>query len=314
MARTRIVLHDDEKLKSVNPESLKILERYKIDMAMRNLSEATQEHYIYDLQQWFIFILDNQENKSVIEITDDDITEFIYFCMQNGNNANRSKTRIATISAFYKFMRKKKFIVNNPTEFIDRPRKCQQILVQTYLTPEQVAIMREKLIENNNIQLRLYAMISLSTMARRTAIASLRWDQVDFENKSIHDVLEKEHKIVDLFFSDEVKCLLQELKRERERKNINDSGYIFFGGRNIGKPINSATINNWCRTIGKMIGIPTLHPHDFRHSGATLLKNAGMNLEDVSTLLSHESTETTKKYYIKEDTRRLSNIKQVFNI
>lgn len=63
-----------------------------------------------------------------------------------------------------------------------------------------------------------------------------------------------------------------------------------------------------------MINIPTLHPHDFRHSGATLLKNAGMSLEDVSTLLSHESTDTTKRYYIKQDIKRLGNAKQVYNI
>lgn len=63
-----------------------------------------------------------------------------------------------------------------------------------------------------------------------------------------------------------------------------------------------------------MIGVPTLHPHDFRHSGATLLKNAGMSLEDVSVLLNHESTDTTKKFYIKQDIRRISSVKNRYNI
>ena len=45
-----------------------------------------------------------------------------------------------------------------------------------------------------------------------------------------------------------------------------------------------------------------------------LLKNAGMSLEDVSVLLSHESTDVTKKYYIKEDTARISTIKRSYNI
>ena len=30
----RICLHDDEKIKAINPESLQVLERYKIDMVM----------------------------------------------------------------------------------------------------------------------------------------------------------------------------------------------------------------------------------------------------------------------------------------
>ena len=307
-------MHDEEKIKKINPESITIYERYKIDMVMRNLSERTQQHYVWDLQQWLIWVLDNQGNKSVLELTDDDITEFLYYCMMQGNNAERIKVRVATISAFYKFMRKKKLIRENPTEFIDRPKRTQRIIQQTYLTPEQVALMREKLISADDLQLRLYAMLSLSTMARVTAIASIRWNQIDLEKKIISGVLEKEGKIVDLYFSDEVKCLLIQLKLQRESKGINDNGYVLRGRMDREKPISTATLNAWCKKIGKLIGVPTLHPHDFRHSGATLLKNAGMSLEDVSILLSHESTDTTKKYYIKQDTARIGNAKQVYNI
>lgn len=311
---SRIVLHDEEKIKKINPESITIFERYKIDMVMRNLSELTQQHYILDLQQWMIWVLDNQGNKSVLELTDDEITEFLYYCMMQGNNAERIKARIATISAFYKYMRKKKLIRENPTEFIDRPKRTQRIVKQTYLTPEQVALMREKLITADDLQLRLYAMLSLSTMARVNAIASIKWNQIDLEKKVINGVLEKEGKIVDLFFSDEVKCLLIQLKLQRESEGRNDNGYVFRGRMSSDKPISKSTLNSWCKRIGKLIGVPTLHPHDFRHSGATLLKNAGMPLEDVSILLSHESTDTTKKYYIKQDTARIGNAKQSYNI
>lgn len=314
MRSKRIVLHDEEKLKRINEETKKIYQRYKVDMTMRNLSPRTQKHYEYDLQQWFIYVLDNQDNRSVKELTDDDITEFLYFCKKEGNNAERIKARTAAISAMYKYMRKKKLIVENPTEFIDRPKRGMRIIQQTYLTQEQVALMREKLISSDDLQLRTYAMLSLSTMARASAIASIRWEQIDLENKIIKGVLEKEGKIVDLFFSDEVKYLLVQLKLQRESKNRNDYGWVFYSGRNKTKPVNSGTLNDWCKRIGSMIGVPTLHPHDFRHSGATLLKNAGMSLEDVSVLLSHESTDVTKKYYIKEDTGRISSIKSNYNI
>lgn len=58
----------------------------------------------------------------------------------------------------------------------------------------------------------------------------------------------------------------------------------------------------------------TLHPHDFRHSGATLLKNAGMSLEDVSSLLNHAGTDVTNKYYIKKDTTKIQSAKDRFEI
>lgn len=314
MRSKRIVLHDEEKLAQVNPETQSIMQRYKIDMCMRNLSPRTQQHYEYDLQQWFIYVLEKQQNRSVLKLTDEDITEFLYFCKSEGNNAERIKLRIAVISAFYRFMRKKRLILENPTEFIDRPKRGQKVIEQTFLAPEQVALMREKLISSDDLQLRLYAMLSLSTMARASAIASIKWQQIDLESKTIKGVLEKEGKIVDLFFSDEVKYLLIQLKLQREGKKRDDHGWVFYSGRNKDKPVCTSTLNEWSKKIGQMIGVPTLHPHDFRHSGATLLKNAGMALEDVSTLLNHESTNTTKKYYIKEDTARISNIKRAYNI
>ena len=85
MRSKRILLRDESKLQSINPETLSILQKYKVDMSMRNLSEKTQQHYIYDLERWFIYILDNQQNRSIKELTDEDIMEFLYFCKNDFN-------------------------------------------------------------------------------------------------------------------------------------------------------------------------------------------------------------------------------------
>ena len=309
----RIVLHNEEKLKQINPETQKLMQKYKIDMSLRDLSPKSIYSYEKDLNQWFIYILDHQFNQCVTELSDDDITEFLYFCKQEGNNVERMKRRMAAISAFYKFLRKKKLIKENPTEFMDRPKKGMPITVQTYLTPEQVDLMRTKLTEYGDLQLKTYAMFSLSTMARVNAIANLKWEQIDFEARECRDVLEKEGYIVELSFSNEVKELLLALKKEREDKGINDYGWVFYSRyNNETKPISNGTLLEWCKKIGNMIGVPTLHCHDFRHSGATLLKNMGMSLEDISELLHHSGTDVTSKFYIKKDTSKIKALKDKF--
>ena len=309
----RIVLHNEEKLKQINPETQKLMQKYKIDMSLRDLSPKSIYSYEKDLNQWFIYILDHQFNQSVTELSDDDITEFLYFCKQEGNNVERMKRRMAAISAFYKFLRKKKLIKENPTEFMDRPKKGMPVTVQTYLTPEQVDLMRTKLTEYGDLQLKTYAMFSLSTMARVNAIANLKWEQIDFEARECRDVLEKEGYIVELSFSNEVKDLLLALKKEREDKGINDYGWVFYSRyNNETKPISNGTLLEWCKKIGNMIGVPTLHCHDFRHSGATLLKNMGMSLEDISELLHHNGTDVTSKFYIKKDTSKIKALKDKF--
>lgn len=304
-----------ENISKVNPENIKLMNKYKVDMSVRDVAENTQYRYLQDLKQFFIWIIYNADNKSVLEIDDDNITDFLYFCKSEGNNSARIKFRVSVISSFYRFLRKKKLLSTNPTEFIDRPKRCVPVMTQTYLSTEQIALMREKLIEHGDLQLRLYAMLSLSTMARANAIASLRWDQIDIQNYVIHNVLEKESKIVDLYFNEEVKCLLINLKGERELKHISDNGWLFYTHKcTPEKHITTGTLNAWCKKIGNMIGVPTLHTHDWRHSYATILARSGMPLEDISVLLNHESVDTTRKFYIKQDVERINNSKRKMNL
>lgn len=317
----KIHFYDEEKLKNINPETMKLYNKYKVDMSLRELSQRTMSGYDNDLSHWFIYIYDRQGNQCITDLEEDDITEFLYYCKTEGNNAERMKRRMSSISAFYKFLRKKKIIKENPMEFIDRPKKGVPIITQTYLTKEQVELMRQKLAEYRDTgrvncrEYQLYALLSLSTMARVNAIANLRWEQIDFENRVCNNVLEKEGRYVTLYFSQEVKELLMDWKQYIEDNNIDCGGYVFYSGyKGKTEPMTNGTLDQWCKKIGEMIGVPTLHPHDFRHSGATLYKNEGMSLEDVSGLLNHLSTDVTKKFYLKEDATKIQANKDKFNI
>lgn len=312
----RIRLYDAEKAKQINPETLKLFQKYQVDMSIRDLSESTVLNYNSDLMQWFIFMHDNQFNLSVLEAKDEDIEEYYYWRKQQGNNVNRQKRVMSSISAFYKFLRKKKLITESPVEFIERPKAGQPVVTQTYLTKAQIQLMREKLEEYGDIQLQAYAFMSLTTMARVNAIANLRWEQVDLEERICSNVLEKEGKIVELSFSQETKEYLEKLIEYRKNKGIDDHGWLFISAFvDDNTPISNTTLNEWCKKIGNMIGVPTLHPHDYRHSYATLLKNeAGMSLEDVSLLLNHSGVDVTKKFYIKTDTSKARKLKDSFDI
>lgn len=310
----RINLYDPNKVKDINPETLKLFQKYQIDMSIRDLSENSIKQYNTDLMQWFIYMHDNQFNLSVLEATDEDLEEYYYWRKKQGNNVNRIKRIMSSISAFYKFLRKKKLITESPVEFIERPKQGQPITVQTYLTKSDIQLMRDKLLEYGDLQLLTYAFLSLTTMARVNAIAHLRWDQINLDERICENVIEKEGKIVELSFSEETKRYMIQLKEYREQNNINDFGWVFYTPYvNEKKCIMNGTLNEWCKRIGNMIGYPTLHPHDFRHSFATLLKNnGGLSLEDVSMLLHHQGVDVTRKYYIKEDTSRVRKLKDDF--
>jgi site-specific recombinase XerD len=315
----KIHFHDDKKLADINKETLKLYNKYKIDMSLRELSEKTMSGYDNDLSHWFIYVYDNQGNQCITDLDEDDITEFLYYCKKGGNNSRRMKRRMSSISAFYKYLRKKRIIAENPMEFIDRPKNDTDIITQTFLSQEQVDLMREKLQDyinkekHNGKIYQLYALFSLSTMARVNAVANLKWDQVDFENRICTNILEKEGKYVTLYFSPEVKDLLLSEKAYREENNIDDGGYVFYSSYNGNNgAITNGTLDAWCKKIGEMIGVPTLHAHDFRHSGSQLLKLKGMKIEQISELLNHSGLDVTKKFYLRQDTAKLQADKDKF--
>ena len=48
----RICLYDAEKLKQVNPENMKLFDKYQIDMSIRDLSPNSIKQYNSDLMQY----------------------------------------------------------------------------------------------------------------------------------------------------------------------------------------------------------------------------------------------------------------------
>ena len=307
-------MYDKDKLEHINPETLKLFNKYLIDMSIRDLSENTIDAYKSDLYQWFIYMHDNQFNLSVTEATDEDLEEYFYWRKQQGNNVNRQRRVMSSISAFYKFLRKKKLIKESPTEFLERPKQGMPIMKQTFLTLNQVNELRQKLEEYGDIQLYTYIMFGLSTMARVNAMAHLRWEQIDLDERMCTDVLEKEQKLVDLYFSEEVAGLLRKLKQYRIDNNIDDHGWVFITPFvTDDKCIQNGTLNEWCKKAGNMIGVPTLHDHDLRHSGSNLLKEAGMDIQDIAELLHHESTETTVKHYLTVNKKKVKENKDKYS-
>jgi integrase len=310
----RIELFDYDKVEKINQETIQLYNRYEMDMTIRELSPKTIYGYKTDLFAWFIYVYENQGNVSVKQITDEDIEEFIFYCKKQGNNTRRLKRRMSAISAFFKYLRKKRIVNENPMEFIDRPNKDVDVVQQNFLTQEQVDLMRVKLKEYGDLQLETYALFSLSTMARVNAVSNLTWQQINFDEREADDVIEKEGYLVTLYFSDEVRDLLLQLKQQRENNGI-ECPYVFitrYGGE-YDKATNT-TMHEWAKKIGELIGVPTLHCHDFRHSGSQLLKLAGMPIEEISEHLNHAGLDVTKKFYLRQDKKRMRDNKDKYKI
>lgn len=317
----------EEKIALVNPENKRIIERY-FNYKQTNLSEASRASYQSDFNQWLVYILDNYNNDSIMYLAQNEpdeminiIEDFLAFCRSVlGNNERRIQRRMASISSFFIFLRKRyrEKIKENPLEYLDRPKigKGEKPQIkQNFLTKEQVKKIRNKLSRMNELQLQLFFEFGLSTMARANAIANVKVEQIDFKNNRITDVLEKEGYIVNLFPSKLTMKLIKDWLDYRKKNGI-ECEYLFISYyRGEWSGVAKGTLqNSWIKKIGDIVNIPNLHCHDLRHSGSNLLFASGVSLNTVSKLLNHKGVQVTQDHYILDDYDKIQEEKAKFEI
>lgn len=115
----------------------------------------------------------------------------------------------------------------------------------------------------------------LLTGARKSEIATARWDWIDGNRLELPDSKTGARTI---FLPPQVMEILDKLPR-------------------TGKTILNIRYPNKCwAKVLKRAGISDLRIHDLRHSFASAALSAGLSLSQIGELLGHKSTQTTKRY------------------
>jgi site-specific recombinase XerD len=77
-----------------------------------------------------------------------------------------------------------------------------------------------------------------------------------------------------------------------------DAGPIFLSEstRNPGRPLAVGSFDEIMERVRERVGLPALTPHTLRHQRCTILKRAGVSLDDIALFAGHRSTESTRLY------------------
>lgn len=201
----------------------------------------------------------------------------------------------------------------NPCDRVKPPRVPHK--EARYLDEEQAARLMQAL-ESVDMQNRTIIKLLLYTGMRRGELCGLAWEDVDFERDVIHIRRSSLYLADKGVFEDETKNAtsrrsikapadaMQALRRFRtwQRQQVlqlgdqwQDSGRVFTSWN--GAPIHPDTITSWFSRFVKENGLPDISLHSLRHTNATLLIAAGINLQTVAARLGHASTATTSKIY-----------------
>lgn len=210
---------------------------------------------------------------TITEITPSLISEYKTKRREKGASPRTINYELTLMSHAFNLARKEwEWIKENPVSKVSKEKVNNQI--ERWLTLEE----EKKLIKNSPQWLKEIIIFALNTGMRQSEILDLKWSQVDLARKTITILEQKNQKIDTLPINDNVANILN--KRKKLRKS--ESKYVFTN--NNGKKIDDGNLRRSFYSVIKKAGIGPFRFHDLRHTFATRLVQAGIDLYTLQKL------------------------------
>jgi len=158
-----------------------------------------------------------------------------------------------------------------------------------YLTPEEA----RRLVEACPDWFKPVVVFALNTGLRAGEIFSLRWENIDFENRVIYieSTSTKTKKTYKVPMNETVYKLLKKLEKEKK-----EHGYVFTNRLGLPYKYEDRTYLKVFKNACKRAGIENFRFHDLRHTFASWIAMKSKDIYAVQKLLNHSSLEMTKRY------------------
>lgn len=272
----------------------------------RDASENTLRAYQQDLEELSAFLQRTGQAQtekraiSVVLIHRQSIQSFLSYLHSRRRSRTTIERKIAAIRSFFRFLKSREIITNNPARSIPLPRKHRKL--PTYLTVTEA----EKLLTlppdaMGMKALRNFAMVELvyATGLRVSELVSLNINDLD-QNQMELRVMGKGRKERILPITepalDRVMTYLQARRNKLNDNAVPGSAAALFVNMR-GSRITTRSVHRIMREMGIDAGLSKrVHPHELRHSFATHLLDSGADLRAIQELLGHENLTTTQKY------------------
>lgn len=235
------------------------------------------------------------------EITTDDLRSYLDSYQQTNKISKVTLDNVRRIlSSFFSWLEDEDYVVKSPVRRIHKV-KTTKTVKETY-SDEALELMRDHC--DNTRDLAMIDLLS-STGMRVGELVKLNREDIDFGNRECV-VLGKGDKERKVYFDARTKIHLQKYLDEREDKN--EALFV-----SLLKPFNRLQISGVeirLRKIGNELNIPKVHPHKFRRTLATMAIDKGMPIEQVQSLLGHQSIDTTLRYAMVNQTNVKNSCKK----
>ena len=231
---------------------------------------------------------------------------------KKGLSSNTVRGHHAVLRKALDFALKQQYIYRNVADAVVKPKKGKSI-GRSY-TPEQAKILLEK-VAGTKLEVPVYLALWLGL--RREEVTGLQWKHVNLTTRELHIVevrtaagnnnnIIKEPKTAKsqrkLYIPDELhQVLTAEKERQEKRKELlgdqvyQNSGYVVV--KADGRPYRVNGLSEHFTDFIRKNNLPKIRFHDLRHSYASLMYYAGVDLKAISEIMGHSDIGTTSRIY-----------------
>ena len=198
-------------------ETKELIEKYEKNLKRKKANDKTIRNYIYDLQAFNSYM-----NKSLEEITEEDINNFIQEKKDRGIKPSRINFSISVLISFYKYLNRNYFVKNNPMKNISRLKVPKK--EETILPIDKIKEIRKKL-EEENTQLSAFFAILCCSCPNKGNIAKIEWRRVNWKKKYVEVVVDDNTWSM-IYLDNYAIKQLEKLRKERHDKGLKESIYL----------------------------------------------------------------------------------------
>jgi len=259
----------------------------------KKLSENTLQSYQRDIVQYMQYLDNNRLN--FYRVRDVDIKEYLKYLKGLDKKASTISRSLASIRAFYQFLKRSKKIKKDPTEEIQAPKIEKK--APSILTSKEVELLLEqpKNVDLKGIRDKAMLEFAYATGMRVTEIISLNIEDINIEDGYVKcNSSDKERSIP--LGSMALKALREYVENAREiliKDEDNNALFVNINGRRLTRQGFWKIVKYYKEQahINKEIT-----PHVLRHSFATHLLQNGAELKAIQTMLGHSDISSTQVY------------------
>lgn len=265
------------------------------------VKESTYAHYVEMIQN---HILPYFGNKFIGDITKSDIVEFNHLLLSEGNKKSKKPLSTKTVKDINTILKQILSFFDNDIKF--KNPKITKKEVKTFTKEEQSILKEYCLVHLNSYTLGI--IICLYTGLRLGEICSLKWEDIDLENKILH----VNRTILRIKDADKKgsKIVINTPKTESSSRKIPINKFLFSllqpfqsESENYVLTNNKKFIEPRCyyrryKTILKRLNLRDYTFHTLRHTFATTCTELGVDSKSLSELLGHSNIKTTLTLYV----------------